>query len=135
MKQFIADSTYHQFYVADRILEPEAPTEWTDKDVEARHVTLENIVALSPESDLDARITSCGPGDVEPTFPDEPDFELITQIIAPSRKVGIYGWPWELEDEYEIGSEECEITFRGFALERKEEDGDYYLVKVVSKRG
>jgi hypothetical protein len=105
MKQFLADSNYHQFYVADRALEPDAPTEWTDQDVAARHLTLENIAALCPGSDIDARITSCGPNDPEPSFPDSPDFELTTHIRVPSRRVGIYGWPWELEDEYEINSD------------------------------
>ena len=64
MKQFLADSNYHQFYVADRELEPDTPTKWTDEDVEARHLTLENISALCPESDIDARITSCGPNEL-----------------------------------------------------------------------
>ena len=135
MKQFLADSNYHQFYVADRELEPDAPTEWTDQDVAARHLTLENISALCPESDIDARITSCGPNDPEPAFPDSPDFELTTHIRVPSRRVGIYGWPWELEDEYEIASEDCEILFRGFAIDKKDEEADYYYVHVRPKKG
>lgn len=130
MKQFLADSSYRQFYVADRKLEPDAPTDWTDEDVVARHLTLESITALCPESDIDARITSCGPNDPEPLFPDEPDFELVTQIRVPSCRVGIYGWPWELEDEYEIDSERCEVLFRGFAIDKKESEEDYYFVRV-----
>jgi hypothetical protein len=135
MKQFLADSNYHQFYVADREFEPEAPTEWTDANVAARHLTMESISALCPESDIDARITSCGPNDPEPSFPDRPDFELITSIKIPSGRVGIYGWPWELEDEYDIGTLDYEIFFQGFAIDKKDDEEDYYYVRVRPKGG
>ena len=135
MKQFLTDSNFHQFYVADREMEPEAPTAWTDDDVAARHLTLVNIAALCPESDIDARVTSCGPGDPEPDFPDQPDFEVVTSIKTPSRRVGIYGWPWELEDEYDLETDDCAIVFRGFATEQKDDGKDYYYVRVGPKEG
>jgi hypothetical protein len=134
MKTFVVDSNYHQFYVADVELEPDAPTEWTDDDVEKHHLTARNIAALSPVNDIVARITSCGPEDTLPDFPDKPDFEVLTEIEIPSGKVGIYGWPFELQDQYSIAPGKCEILFRSFATDRVEQDGDYYLVQVKPKK-
>ena len=133
MKRFTTDSNYHQFYVADRLLEPDAPTEWTDQNVREHHLTVENIAALQTDNDIDARIISCGPDDPIPEFPDRADFEVRTAIRTPSKKVGIYGWPWELEDEYDLNSDTCVILFRGYATDRTETDEDYYLVKVEAK--
>ena len=133
MKTFVVDSNYHQFYVADRVAEPDAPTQWTDDDVAAHHVTLSNISALSPESDIDARITSCGPNDQVQTFPDPIDYEVRVSIECPSGSVGIYGWPWELEDEYEIGATSCDILFRAFLTNLKDDEKDYYYVHVTPK--
>lgn len=133
MKEFLADSNYHQFYVADRDLEPDAPTEWTDEDVNQHHLTEEHISALCPVADIDAKIFSCGPNEALPDFPDSMDFEVTTEIRIPSGKVGIYGWPWELEDEYDLGTTECEILFRGYATDKKDSEEDYYLVQVKPK--
>ena len=133
MKEFIADSNYHQFYVADRELEPEAPEDWTNEDVARNHLTLRHITALCPRNDIDARIISCGPDDEIPDFADPHDYEVRTKIEVPSGKVGIYGWPWELEDQYDIEPGACEILFRGYATDKTEEDGDYYLVKLQKK--
>lgn len=132
MKTFIADSSYHQFYVADRELEPQAPEEWTEADVAANHLTLKHIAALCPRSHLDAKVTSCGPDDAGPDFVTNsaPDFEVRTAIELPSGKVGIYGWPWELEDEYTLGPGMCEILFQGFAISQIEEEADFYFVRV-----
>ena len=130
MKEFLADSNYHQFYVADRELEPDAPTEWSDDDVNNHHLTQDHISALCPESDIDAKIFSCGKDDPIPEFPDKPDYEVRTQIKVPSKKVGIYGWPWELEDQYDLDSEICHILFRGYKTELKDEEQDYYMVYI-----
>jgi len=135
MKTFIADSNYHQFYVADRDLEQDAPEEWTDEGVNNHHLTARHIAALSPVGDIDARIISCGPCDPIPDFPDSADFEVRTQIEVPSGKVGIYGWPWELEDHYDIPPGICDILFRGYATARTEEKADYYLVKINPIQG
>lgn len=130
MKKFVVDSNYHQLYVADRILEPDAPTNWTQEHVKNHHLTELNISALQTENDLDARITGCGPEDAMPTLTDKVDFEVKTKIIVPSKKVGIYGWPWELEDQYDLKQEVCEILFRGYLTDKTETDQDYYLIKI-----
>lgn len=80
MKEFIADSNYHQFYVADRILEPDAPTDWTDEHIKNHHFTEENISALQTENDIDARIICYGPKDEIPKFPDKIDFEVKNKL-------------------------------------------------------
>jgi len=134
MREFVSDSNYHQFYVADRELEPDAPTEWTDADVANHHLTASHIAALSPVGDIDARIISCGPDDPLPHFPHPFDFEVRTRIQVPSGKVGVFGWPWELEDQYDIPSGACEILFRAYATDQAEEGEDYYVVKINPKQ-
>ena len=130
MKQFVVDSNYHQFYVADLVLEPDAPDDWTEDDVSKHHLTRKHIAALSPIADGDARVTSCGPDDTIPEFPDAFDFEVATEIEVPSGEIGIFGWPWELEDRYRIQPGYCSILFRGYATDRAESEEDYYLVKI-----
>jgi hypothetical protein len=134
VKEFIADSNYHQFYVADMELEPDAPENWTADDVAKYHLTATHIVALSPVSDVDARIFSIGPDELPPDFPLQPDFEVRTQIEVPSGKVGIYGWPFELEDQYEIPPGTCEILFQGFATAKSDSGEDFYLVQVSPRK-
>ena len=131
MKQFVVDSNYHQFYVADLVLEPEAPVDWTDDDVAKHHLTEKHIAALCPVADIDARVISCGPDDSIPDFPDPFDFEVHTEIEVSSVEVGIFGWPWALEDHYRIQPGRCSILFRGYATERAENEEDYYLVKIL----
>jgi len=39
---------YHQFYVWDQQVEPEAPTDWTEADVARRLKAAPNVVVISP---------------------------------------------------------------------------------------
>lgn len=130
MKQFLIDNAYRQFYVADRVMEPEAPTQWHDSDIAARHLAEESIVALCPSGEFIAKVFSCGPQDPEPGFPDDPDFEVRVWIRVPSKRVGIFGWPWELMAQYELDSSDCVIRFQGFAIDKIESEEDYYLVQI-----
>lgn len=121
-------------YVADRVIEADAPSEWTMEDMARNHLAGLNIVALCPVTDADATIISCGPDDVPPIFPDAPDFEVRTQIEVPSGMVGIYGWPWEFEDEYDIEPGVCYVLFQAFSTALSESGGDYYCVRVSNKK-
>jgi hypothetical protein len=116
MKRFTVYSGYSQFYVADVGLEPEAPVDWTDLHVEQRHNTLTHITALCPEGDITARIISYGPGDDLPLLDDPAEFEVVTEITVTSGQVGVYGWPWELEDVYSVEPGVYTVIFRGFRL-------------------
>lgn len=49
-------------------------------------------------------------------------------------KVGIYGWPWELEDQYDLENEICTILFRGYATDRTETNEDYYIVHIFNPK-
>ena len=132
MRRFTADFNYHQFYVADRELEPDAPTNWTDADVEAHFLTADHIVALGTEAHIDADIFSCGPEDEIPDFPDPHDFEVRVSVDFPSGKIGIYGWPWEIADQHDVAPGRHDILFRGYVINRPDE-GDYYCVKIMPK--
>lgn len=131
MKQFVVDSIYRQFYIADRGIEPSAPETWTEDDVRKHHVAAEHIVALSPVGDIKARIISFGPDDELPELTDAMDFEVCTQIEVPSGKIGVYGWPWELKDLYDVVPGRYEVIFRGYLTTEIEKMQDYYVTKVV----
>jgi hypothetical protein len=131
VKRFEVDSGYRQFYVADSVIEPLAPEKWNDIHVTQRHNTLENIVALCPVGDITARIISIGPEEEFPAFDDQPEFTVETSIEVPNGKVGIYGWPWEKQYEYEVSPGTVLVRFSGYALDRVEQEEDYYLVQLV----
>jgi hypothetical protein len=133
MKRFKVFSGYQQFYVADAGLEPAAPEDWNDAHCQQRHNTLQHIAALCPEGDISARIISWGPDDETPPLDDPAEFEVQTQIEVPSGRIGVYGWPWELEDEYNVSPGTYMISFRGYRLDRVEAQEDYYVVQIRKK--
>lgn len=133
MKRFEVNSIYRQFYVADIYLDPDAPEEWNDVHVQQRYNTLRHITALCPEGDISARIISCGPEDNLPLFSESPDWEVITAIEIETGKIGVFGWPRELMDEYDVTPGVYEIVFRGYALNKVAVQEDYYVVKIKMK--
>ena len=133
MRRFKVFSGYQQFYVADAGLEPAAPEEWNNTHCQQRHNTLKHITALCPEGDISARVISCGPADELPNVPDPVEFEVHTEIQVPSGRIGVYGWPWELKDEYQVPPGTYAICFRGYALDRVEVEEDYYVVQIRNK--
>ncbi len=130
MRRFEVYSAYRQFYVADREVEPSAPEDWTEEHVRQRHNSLKNITALCPEGDITARIISCGLSETAPEEVNAADFEVRTRIEIPSGKVGVFGWPWELEDEYEVIPGTYEVVFKGFRTNKVEEEEDFYVVRL-----
>ena len=130
MREFQVSSGYRQFYVADAGLEPEAPEDWNDAHIQQRHNTLKNITALCPVGDITARVISCGPDDELPPISDSPDFEVQTSIEIETGKIGVYGWPWEIQDEYIVENGKYSVLFCGYLTAQTEENRDFYLVKV-----
>ncbi|MGO4812145.1 competence protein ComJ [Cupriavidus sp. 2MCAB6] len=59
MQQFTFDvfADYHQFYVQDRGINPEAPTDWTDEDVERRAKVADNVVVICPLRNMTVPVT------------------------------------------------------------------------------
>jgi hypothetical protein len=134
MRRFEVFSGYRQFYVADIDLSPSAPEDWTDEHVRQRHNTLKSITALCPEGDITARIVSCGLGESAPEESNEPDFVVRTRIDVPSGKIGVFGWPWELQDQYEVAPGSYDIVFKGYETSKVDSKEDYYVVRIeVSK--
>ena len=134
MKSFEVYSGYRQFYVADAGIDPDAPEDWTDEHIAQRHNTLRNITALCPEGDITARIIACGPDDGAPPLQHPSEFEVETVIEVPTGKIGVYGWPRELFDEYTVEPGTYSIFFTGHALDRVDDEEDYYVVRI-RKRG
>ncbi|TWT88528.1 hypothetical protein Mal64_20110 [Pseudobythopirellula maris] len=130
MKSFEVYSGYRQFYVADAGIDPDAPENWTDEHIAQRHNTLRNIAALCPEGDITSRVIACGPDDEAPPHQDPSEFEVETFIEVPTGKIGVYGWPRELFDEYTVEPGTYSIFFTGHALDRVDDEEDYYVVRI-----
>lgn len=124
----IVDSTYRQFYVADGGLDPDAPEDWTDDDVKQRFNALDHIVALCPEGNGTARVLYFAPGDTY-DGPDKPCFEVNTQVSIPTGRLGVYGWPREPLEEYDVEPGAYRIRFLGFLLDAVDSEQDYYVVE------
>ncbi|MFI4859068.1 MAG: hypothetical protein ACIAXF_00160 [Phycisphaerales bacterium JB063] len=133
MKQFEVDSSYRQFYIADAELEPEAPEEWTEAHVAQRHNTHQYIAALCPEGDDSASIISVGPNEERPSFDETVGFEVETKIEVPSGRVGVYGWPWELQDEYQVKPGRVLVRFVGYSIDQVDAGKDFYLVQICAE--
>lgn len=133
MKRFEVNSGYRQFYVADAGLEPDAPEVWNDTHVAQRHNTLQNIVALCPEGDITARVISIGPDEQLPDLDDRLEFEVETAIEVPSGRIGVFGWPWAIQDEYQVDPGTYIVRFFGYALDRAADEEDYYVVQIRVK--
>jgi len=130
MRRFKVFSGYRQFYVADIGLNPLAPVAWTDKHLRDRHNTLKNITALCPEGDITAQIISCGLGESAPEESNESDFEVRTRIEVPSGKIGVFGWPWELQDGYKVAPGSYDIVFKGYQTHKVDAKEDFYVVRI-----
>lgn len=130
MKTYEVDSTYRQIYVADQILEPEAPEDWTDTHVQQRHNTQYHISALCPAGDIVARVISYGPREAVSEPDDKADFDIVTAIDVPSGQIGVFGWPWELQDSYTINPGIARIRFRGFRTADTDDERDYYVIEI-----
>jgi hypothetical protein len=130
MKRYKVYAGYQQFYVADAALDPAAPEVWADDHIQQRHNTLQHITALCTVGDISARVISCGPVDARPQLEDEADFEVVITIEVPSGTVGVYGWPWEPMDQYQITPGQCRIRFTGYRTDQAESEEDYYLVEI-----
>jgi hypothetical protein len=56
-KQLEVFADYHQFYLWDSAMKPEAPESYTDDDVRRRIKTGPNVVVIQTERDLDVPVT------------------------------------------------------------------------------
>jgi hypothetical protein len=129
MRTHTVDSSYRQIYVADAGLDPDAPEEWNDEHVQQRFNALKNIVALCPEGDITARVI-CVPPNEKYKSNIKPEFEVKTQIDIESGKLGIFGWPRELLEEFSVTPGIYRIVFSGYNLAAIENEGDYYVVEL-----
>jgi hypothetical protein len=46
--------------------------------------------------------------------------------------VGVYGWPWELLERFEIPPGECQIRFTGYRTDLVDDGQDYYVVELAA---
>jgi hypothetical protein len=114
MKQMELQISYNQFYIADSILEPLAPEEWTDEDVQNHHKTLDHIAALKTESDGSISLSIYRINE-EINFKDiKVLFDVQTRIIVPNMKIGIYQWPFEIVTSISLPNKNCNIRYIGF---------------------
>jgi hypothetical protein len=70
---------YHQFYLWDQDVSPNAPTDYTDIDIERRIKAAPNVIVIQPERNMDVPVTL----EVLATEPD-PDFDQWDHIAEAS---------------------------------------------------
>jgi hypothetical protein len=131
MKKYTVDSSYRQFYVADAGLDPDAPEDWNDQHIQQRFNATKNIVALCPEGDLTARVICVPPGD-KIHFDMPKEFEVETQVEIESGRIGIFGWPREILEEYAISPGIYRIRFCGYNLSAVDSENDFYVVEIAA---
>ena len=68
-KQIEVFADYHQFYLWDSAMKPNAPEDYTDDDIRHRIKTAPNVVVIQPERDMNVPVT------IE-IYDSEPDIEL-----------------------------------------------------------
>jgi hypothetical protein len=56
-RQYSVFADYHQFYLWDAKVSPEAPTDYTDVDIERRIKAAPNVVVIQPERNMTVPVT------------------------------------------------------------------------------
>lgn len=129
MKTHTINSIYRQFYVADAVLKPSPPVEWTEEHIKQRFNALQSIVALCPEGDISARVICVPPGESFEACK-EPDFVVTTVILIESGDIGIYEWPLDPIEEFRVSPGVYTIQFMGFNTDKVESEQDFYTVEI-----
>lgn len=78
-RSYFVFADYHQFYLWDKEIAPDAPTDYTDVDIEKRIKTAPNVVVIQPERNMgvpvELEIAQCEP---------EPEFEPWDHVAEAS---------------------------------------------------
>ena len=131
MRRRTINSIYRQFYVADAGLSPPAPEIWTDEDVAQRFNAEKHVIAFCPEGDISARIIVVPPKS-RIAKQRESDFEVSANLRIDSGKLGVFEWPWELLEEFDVTPGDYQVWFRGYDIEAAEAENDYYVVEFMA---
>jgi len=131
MKQIELQISYNQFYIADSIIEPMAPEEWTDEDIQNHHKTLDNITALKTENDDSILLSIYGVDEEFDLTNVEMLFDVNTKIIVPNCKIGVYQWPFDIITSISLENNQCNIRYIGFR--NKESIGNQIKYAVLLK--
>jgi len=105
-----------------------APEVWTDENVEQRHNTLKNIVALCPEGQITARVIIMPPGEQYHSSV-QPEFVVNSFIEIVTGELGVYEWPWELLEQHSVNPGKYQIRFTDYDLNEIESERDFYVVE------
>jgi hypothetical protein len=76
-KAFEIFADYHQFYLWDAGMKPQAPVDYTDEDVQRRIKTGQNVVVIQPERNMTVSVV-VEVRDTEPTYK-EADWDHIAE--------------------------------------------------------
>ncbi len=130
MKQIEMQISYHQFYIADSILEPMAPEEWTEEDIKNHHKTLDNITALKTENDESILLSIYGIDEEFDLTNVEILFDVNTKIIVPNCIIGFYQWPFDNVTSISLQNNQCNIRYIGFRNKGSSENQIKYAVSL-----
>jgi hypothetical protein len=125
---------YHQFYVQDGGVNPPAPENWTDADIENRCKVAENVVVVCPLRDMTVPV-EVAVYESEPKFdPDSVDHAAECSLSLPTGNLQVHectGGP-VMSLEVQPGSYRVRLSFRGLASISEDglEGSDSYKVEL-----
>ncbi len=118
-----------QFYVADIDIDPLAPEDWTENDIQRHYAQCPGIVALSPMNDMVAKVNVHWFEVVPDGF--KADFIAHAELKVTGKRIGIMGWPWEEVEVRDVTPGEYKLIFSGHDIDLVEDDGDYYNLWII----
>jgi hypothetical protein len=87
---FEVDADFHQFYVQDGGIFPDAPTDWTDDDVQRRVKAIDHVVVICPLRNMTVPVV-LELHDCEPAFnPSDYDHVVLCSLDLPTGELQVH---------------------------------------------
>ena len=130
--ELVIFADYHQFYVQDGGIDPDAPTEWTEEDVKRRVKEANNVVVLCPVRNSDTRV-DIEVRSGEPHFGrDAFDHLVLASLELPTGYLQVHECTGGEKLKLSVSPGWYRVLFRGAKLGEGSENGldgnDFYQV-------
>lgn len=125
---------YHQFYVQDGGINPPAPEEWTDEDIENRSKTAANVVVVCPLRNMTVPVELVVHDSEPPADSLTPDHAVECSLALPTGHLQLHectGGP-VLNLQVAPGTYRVRLIYRGLASISKSglEGNDFYKIEL-----
>jgi Competence protein J (ComJ) len=125
---------YHQFYVQDGGINPPAPEEWTDEDIENRCKTAENVVVVCPLRNMTVPVELVVHDSAPPAHSSAPDHAVECSLALPTGHLQLHECTGGqvLNLQVPPGNYRVRLTYRGLDSISKSglEGNDSYEIEL-----